>query len=341
MAELRSILELWEKAKQNGQSCVLATVLKTQGSSYRLPGARLLLMQNGEKAGSISGGCLEDELVRKAWWFTENGPMIRRYDTTPDGEIAAEYGLGCNGIIYVLLERVTPDSCRTLDLLEHVNTSREPVSVTHILSPAEHIGTRFNNDVPVLAEETFVETLAPPVRLLLCGAGEDAIPLHRLAHFLGWDICIYDGRTHYARPERFPFARQITLREPDARLEYPSDRWTVGVIMTHSYAQDLSFFTELVGLDLAYLGILGPQKRTLQLLADAGLPAAGAGGDLHAPMGLDIGADGPEQVALSVIAEIQATLNRRDGGQLRKRSGSIHADTPVSTAAYVPSLSCV
>ena len=107
MKETERILELWSAARSAGESAVLATVVKTRGSSYRLPGARLLITQGGRHAGSISGGCLEDDLLKKAWWLTENGPVVRRYDTTPEGEISAGgFGLGCNGIIHVLLERL-------------------------------------------------------------------------------------------------------------------------------------------------------------------------------------------------------------------------------------------
>ncbi len=126
MKELGQILGLWKKAQAAGEAAVLATVVKTYGSSYRLPGARLLLTRTLGRAGSISGGCLEDDLVKSAWWFIEKGPMIRRYDTTPEGEIGSGYGLGCNGIIHVLLERLEPGRPSTLDLIEGVRSERRP-----------------------------------------------------------------------------------------------------------------------------------------------------------------------------------------------------------------------
>src|SRR6185312_1955166 len=125
MKELEHILRLWSHVKAAGESAVLATVVWTRGSSYRSPGAHLLVTRNGRRAGSVSGGCLEDDLVKKAWWLTENGPTIRRYDTTADGEIStAEYGLGCNGTIDVLLERVMPSKSSFLDLVRDVRTHR-------------------------------------------------------------------------------------------------------------------------------------------------------------------------------------------------------------------------
>src|SRR5437764_7338627 len=141
MAEIEKILSLWEQCETAGEEAVLATVVKTQGSSYRLPGARMLITRNGLRAGSVSGGCLEDDLVKRAWWFTESGAMIRRYDTTPDGEIAAEYGLGCNGIIHVLLERIRPGDI-VMHLIRESRSLRSPCSIAHLLGPKERVGSR-------------------------------------------------------------------------------------------------------------------------------------------------------------------------------------------------------
>src|SRR4051794_18917593 len=141
MAEIQNILSLWGQCEKAGDQAVLATVVKTQGSSYRLPGARMVITRNGVRAGSVSGGCLEDDLVKRAWWLTESGPMIRRYDTTPDGEIAAEYGLGCNGIIHVLLERITAGDT-VMNLIRETRSSRSSAAMAHLLAPKEHVGSR-------------------------------------------------------------------------------------------------------------------------------------------------------------------------------------------------------
>src|SRR5947199_937546 len=141
MAEIEKILSLWEQCETAGEEAVLATVVKTRGSSYRLPGARMLITRNGLRAGSVSGGCLEDDLVKRAWWFTESGAMIRRYDTTPDGEIAAEYGLGCNGIIHVLLERIRPGDV-VMDLVRETRASRSPAAIGTLLSPKDFVVCR-------------------------------------------------------------------------------------------------------------------------------------------------------------------------------------------------------
>ncbi len=371
MKEIAQILELWTQAQQAGESVVLATVVRTRGSSYRLPGARLLLTSSGRHAGSVSGGCLEDDLLKKAWWLTEHGPVIRRYDTTPEGEIATGgYGLGCNGIIHVLLER---DSS-ILALLRDVTDRRRAAAIAHIIAPEGRAGQRLTIDTDGhsthnLSEaelagametearqtlfsgashttlldgcEFFLETLTPAVRLLVFGAGDDAVPIVHMANSLGWQVFVLDGRSHYARPERFPGARSVTVYRPDEpRVLSLLDPWTVAVIMSHSYSQDLAAVKHLAGRPPRYLGVLGPRKRTEQLLSDAGLNPGDLAPVLHSPMGLDIGADGPQQVALSVIAEIQATLNGREGGLLRQRAGSIHAPESDVAAGWIRSIVC-
>ncbi len=342
MKEIAQILDLWSSLSAAGEEAVLATVVKTQGSSYRLPGARLLLTKHGQRVGAISGGCLEDDVVKKAWWLTEKGPIVRRYDTTPDNEISTSgYGLGCSGIVYVLMERVKPGHAEILDLIRQVRTSRKAVAVGHVLQPEAEVGRRLFDVAEFEAEgrEVFVETLRPAVRLLVFGAGDDAVPLTDTAKYLGWQVEVFDGRSHYARREKFPNADAVTVRAVGGPLP-PVDPWTVAVLMSHSYSQDLDALRELADLPLAYLGILGPNKRTNQLLEDAGLRRENMHAKLHGPMGLDIGADGPEQVALAVIAEIQASLNGRPGGTLSAYDGSIHARDLDPATAWTRSIVC-
>jgi xanthine/CO dehydrogenase XdhC/CoxF family maturation factor len=342
MKEIAQILDLWSRVSAAGQEAVLATVVKTQGSSYRLPGARLLLTKHGQRVGAISGGCLEDDVVKKAWWLTEKGRVVKRYDTTPDNEISTSgYGLGCSGIVHVLLERVKPGQAEILDLIRQVRTTRESVTLAHVLKPSSETGKRLFALAEFEAEgrEVFVETLTPAIRLLVFGAGDDAIPLTDTAKYLGWQVEVFDGRSHYARREKFPNADEVTVRSTGTPLP-AVDAWTVAVLMSHSYSQDLEALRELANLPLAYLGILGPNKRTLQLLNDAGLERDKMAAKLHGPMGLDIGADGPEQVALAVIAEIQASLNGRPGGTLSTRNGSIHAREEDPVAAWTGSVIC-
>ena len=363
MREREQILDLWRQLRADGGSGVLVTVVKTMGSSYRRPGARLLILGSGKRAGSISSGCLEDDVVKKARWLTEGGPVVRRYDTTPDGEIGPSgeatggFGLGCNGIIYLLLQRVNAgdgiDS--PLALLEQVYANRKAMLIAHVIGPAASAGTRAVSDAALCGsiatsmvttvksgEEVFYETLTPPVRLLIFGAGDDAVPLTALGRHLGWQVCVFDGRAHYARPEKFPLANEVRVRDSNSPLhDMRIDSFSVAVVMTHSYSQDLNLVGALVKEPLAYLGVLGPRSRCVRLLSDAGIDSATIP-SLHGPVGLDIGADGPEQVALSIIAEIQATLNGREGGPLRVHSGSIHSreSDGRSKEQFRPSIVC-
>ena len=329
MKDFEQILALWSQLEAKGESAVLATVVRTAGSSYRRPGARLLLTRTGQRVGSVSGGCLEDDLVKRAWWLTENGPVVRRYDTTPDGEIAAEYGLGCNGIIHVLVERLKPGHAEALDIVRRVRETRQPATIEHKIPRGGDY-------------EVFAETVTPPLRLLVFGAGDDAVPVVNMAKFLGWEAWVFDGRAHYARRDKFPGADRVVVRSPgDGEQPLPIDSWTAAVLMSHSYSQDLDTLKELAGSRLRYLGLLGPRKRALEILHDSGLHHEIAEPAFHAPMGLDIGADGPEQVALAVTAEIQAVINGRAGSSLRERDGSIHADADSAVeSAWVQSIVC-
>ncbi len=355
MRERTQILELWRELENSGEPATLATVVRTEGSAYRLPGARLLLGQSGRRAGSVSGGCLEDDLIKKAWWLTAGGPILRKYDTTAGGEIATDgFGMGCNGIIHVLVERLTASNPSVLPLLRAVKASRRPATVAHLLSPSSLVGRRLTVDPDgqvqsnledsalgdvLLSEaqgsdgskqvrippdmEVFLERITPPVHLLIFGAGDDAVPLAHLAKYLGWQVSVFDGRAHYARVDKFPAADRVEIR-PAGSPAPAIDPWTVAVVMTHSYSQDLDVLRSLAVEPLRYLGVLGPRKRAAQLLAEANLAEGVPAAALHSPMGLDIGADGPEQVALAVLSEIQAVLNGRTGGFLRDRARPIH-----------------
>ncbi|MGH9581688.1 MAG: XdhC family protein, partial [Bryobacteraceae bacterium] len=285
------------------------------------------------------------------------------------------YGLGCNGTIYVLLERMTGKSAPLIELIGEVLAERRCAAIGH-RTDAQHAGERLaigasgclshnlNSSAAAVSLESearaalqqlssravslpngaefFVEVVMPAPHLLVFGAGDDAVPLTRIAKLLGWRVSVFDGRAHYARRGKFPDADCVCLRPAGESGMGPRiDPWTVAVLMSHSYAQDLANLRELAAYPVRYLGILGPRKRTVQLLADAGLNFGSLTPALHGPMGLDIGAEGAEQVALAVAAEIQAALNGREGGLLRDRSGAIHAREEDPEACFsVQSITC-
>lgn len=375
MRELEQILQTWTEAQARGESGVLATVVRVHGSSYRRPGARLLLTSGGRRAGSVSGGCLEADLVRKAWWLTENGKsVVRRYDTTSEGEIAQEFGLGCNGVIHLLLERLESVAVSPLSAIGPIRTTRNRAVFATVVHSSDEslvrVGQRWTRhadgqiqtdlsdgglcnqlaqEAPAVMSEAsseaisriftwasdqvsadiFIEIVPPPVRLLIFGAGEDAVPMARMARFLGYEVIVIDGRSHFARRDRFPDADQVLVNsERDPLSGITLDRRTVCLLMTHSYAQDLAALRAIGHKSAAYVGVLGPRKRTQQMVLEAGLALEEHAGGLHSPMGLDIGADGAEEIALAAIAEIQAALHGRRGGMLRDKAGPMHSIGP-------------
>jgi xanthine dehydrogenase accessory factor len=366
MKELRQIVAAWQQAEREGEDAILATVVEVSGSSYRRPGGRLLLTSSGTRIGAISGGCLEGDLQKKAWWLTECGrSVVRLYDTTGDADGPAEFGLGCNGVIQVLIERLRPGR-EVLPLTAIAQASllrRAAVCATVIRSnDAELIGRRVallpdgavrrtagDDDLANWLEEeatralragssrlarktfpagdvsAFVELIEPPIHLWIFGAGDDAKAVVDQAKLLGWRVSVLDGRSQYTRPDRFPSADKVlmnTLDDPFAGLV--ADDWTVAVVMTHSFSQDTAALKALAQHRLGYVGVLGPHRRTESLLEAAGLGGAEIVEQWHSPVGLDLGGDAPEQVALAIVAEAHAVSSGRTGGKLRDRGGPIH-----------------
>jgi xanthine dehydrogenase accessory factor len=359
------ILSAWAESVRRDIPAILATVVKVSGSSYRSPGARMLITESGARTGSISGGCLEGDVLQKAWWLTGDHPVaLRVYDDTSGEDAVWQFGLGCNGIVHVLLER-WPAGSRplTVDLLQACRDNRRGVVLATPISgpqmgrklaifpdgsPRSDIADSVLFDAVVhhargvfesresevrscAGSDVFFEYVAPPVPLLIVGAGHDALPVLRLGKELGWHVTLIDGRSNHARPERFPEADRVLVADMACPLrDLVVDEQTVAVLMSHSYPQDSAFLKALHGLPLRYLGVLGPRKRTERMLEEAGLRAHP---DLHSPVGLDIGADTPEEIALSIVSEIKAALSGRAGGMLLRRAGPIHQRTEAPVSA--------
>ncbi|HEX4036492.1 MAG TPA: XdhC family protein [Acidobacteriaceae bacterium] len=341
MSELKNILELWKSAQAAGDAVCLATVVGVQGSAYRRPGARMLLTSAGRRAGTVSGGCLEAEIAKKAWWLTEQGPSVQRYSSFFDDDGDLPYGLGCGGTVVVLLERGAAAE-QHLDALRssvEERTASVIVTSTDTNSPGtvlvlDGVGTLVygpdpDADVIGLARETlatrqsrhaggfFVEFVAPPPSLLIFGAGDDAQPLVAFAATLGWHVTVADGRSQLARAERFPQAARVCGLQPALAAAGAED---AAVLMTHSYEQDALILRallrpELLGRALRYLGVLGPRRRTERLVEELaeelGLTVEAAMARLHSPVGLDLGGHAPATIALSIAAELQAIFAGR------------------------------
>jgi len=314
------------------QPSVLATLVNVQGSSYRRPGARLLLTANGLRIGSISGGCLEEDVLARARQVLATGRAESVvYDTTSENDLVWGVGLGCHGVVRVLLEKIVPPTPWARALAANFD-QRRPTALAVLhggVEPAQW-GTRLAAAGDCADPEAlFLDDVAPPPSLVIFGAGDDAQPLARLAAELGWETTVADPRAAFATAARFPTARRLVVAPADRLVtEAKPGPDVLAVVMTHHYVHDVPILRDLLGRPLRYLGLLGPRKRAEKILAD--LAAAGLEGTteqrarLYAPVGLDLGADSPEQVALSMLAEMQAVRTRRDARPLRERSRPIH-----------------
>jgi xanthine/CO dehydrogenase XdhC/CoxF family maturation factor len=336
VSELTEILDAVEARAARGEEMALATIVATRGSTYRRAGARLLVPAEGEPIGSISGGCLEGDVARIGREVIASGqPRLTGFDLTADDDAVWGYGLGCNGAFEIYVEP-TAGAIEAARAIRSALTGEPTVLSTVVAGP--RTGTRWSgtdgaadaalrDGTARVAEDgderVFHEPMLPPLRLVLCSAGHDAIPLVRQASELGWRVTVADVRRRLLTRERFPGAADFVDADPERAAEAVApDERTAVVLMSHNYLRDLAYLRSFLDVRLAYLGALGPRGRTEQMLAEIGRPEAIE--RLHAPAGLDIGAEGPEEVARAIVAEILAVTRGRSGGPLRERRGPIH-----------------
>ena len=345
MVDRRRIVGQWKQSAAKA----LVTLVRAEGSSYRRPGARLLIGADGAYAGTISGGCLESEVVRKAAWLVRGGAAVERYSTLFDDTAEIPFGLGCGGVVDLLFEPAdTPECHALLAAMEASLGGAESLVVTWLpvdersllraivraggelvfasdgLDAAE-IASVMVTDRGVagrLASElVYVERLLAPQRLFVLGAGDDARPVVTLAALLGWNVTVADGRPQLARAERFPEAeRVLTVRSAEDLGIGNAD---AVVLMTHSYEQDRALLPGLLasGAGAGYIGLLGARHRSSLLVSEAaamlGRSVAECCDRVYAPVGLDLGGDGPEAIALAAIAEVQAWVQGKIGASRR------------------------
>ena len=358
MNEIQEILNIVNKELDG---LILATVVDVVGSAYRRPGARMLILPGGDHIGTISGGCLERDLCREAKSIVKDGPKLISFDTRSDStNFNPRYNLGCSGIIYVLVERLTGKANCPLAPIKRVYQTLKPEIVgTVYQSELEQfkIGDRLSrttlleisgsmncfveraqaNGKRICCQLTdndhnariLIERLDPPRPLLIFGAGYDAIPLVSIAAQMGWDVTVIDDRPEQLTRERFPCADRFLCVSPAQAPEHlqPNDR-TIAILMTHSFSKDTKLLPWLLEGDARYVGILGPKSRTgkviRQLHAENDLPATESLDKLHTPVGLDIGAANPAEIAIAIVAEVIAEINQRHGGNLADRTDPIH-----------------
>jgi xanthine/CO dehydrogenase XdhC/CoxF family maturation factor len=335
----------------------------------------MFITETGQKTGVVSGGCLERDVCERATKVMKSAePILVTYDTTSDDDIVWGLGIGCKGLVQILIE---PAGALRLDsfmrfLEECSSTQRRGALATVIQCEGETeiaIGTRavlypdgtLQSDVllsgvvggPDLVNdlfeavdsgrskiksyeldssrvEVFIDVIEPQVPLVLFGAGDDVLPVVAFARNLGWHTTVVDTRVRSNSIERFAAADKVVLCSPEDVPECVnlSDKTAV-VLMTHNYLHDLELLKILLNTQVSYVGCLGPKRRTEQLLREiSGSEAAAAAfmNQLYAPAGLDIGAETPTEIAFSIVSEVSAVLRDREGGLLRNRKGSIHAN---------------
>jgi xanthine/CO dehydrogenase XdhC/CoxF family maturation factor len=321
--ELQDILAL---VRGPGAPLALATLLRVEGSSYRRPGSRLLT--DGERIlrGSLSGGCLEGEVLARAREVLADGqPRLLRYDLRGDADLVWGSGSGCEGLLHILVERVDPAAPPDwLTWVERARASRSPLTLHLDLHP-DRLGLRSLEPLPEGAD-AFTEAFRPPIALWILGAGDDSRPLVRLAKELGWSVGLLDHRPAFARAERFPEADQVLAGHPSQRIPgLGLDARSAVVLMTHNYLKDLEALRLLAASEAPYLGLMGSRARSAKLAAELAAEAIHLGERLHSPVGLDLGAEDPETIALAVLAEVQASFQGRTGGFLRATRTAVSA----------------
>lgn len=322
--EFLRILE--ECRAAGGGDCALATVVETKGSAYRRAGARLLVRRDRKTWGAISGGCVEADIVERALGVIGRGEAALAHFQPAEDDLIVGLGSGCQGELTVFIEPL-PESQRVA-IHDHLSAAASDEALITIYRASETplLRTRIgrSNDAPAGA---FVQPIVLPLSLFIFGASPAAEPLLRFAKQLGWYVRIADHRPVVASDERFASADSIEIAptpELPSRFSYPAP--SAAVVMTHHYLRDLELIQRLVPLRLAYLGLVGSRERAQRLVSES--RGLGADADLlsalRAPAGLDLGADDPSEIALSIVAEIQAVLRRTSATALRNRIGRIH-----------------
>lgn len=384
MKEIADIIEAYNVAVAAGKKMALATVVHVEGSSYRRPGARMLVTDDGNLTGAISGGCLEGDALRKALLvINQQQNKLVTYDTTDEDDAKFGVQLGCNGIVHILFEPIDPEKLNhPVNLLKEFSAKRQDgvlVTLFSLSSPQDAVAgtcllilpeavisgelTADQEDAEILEDanhalltrksfikdydfngntlSAFVEFIQPPVSLIIVGAGNDAFPMAAIANVLGWDTTIVDGRISHASAQRFPQATQIIVAKPEEVLsQLVIDGQTVFVLMTHNYNYDLALLKELVAnKECRYIGSLGPKKKLERMIAD--LKEAGVNltkaqlSKVYGPVGLDLGAETAEEIALSVTAEIKKVLSDNSGLSLREKQLPIHQNLHEKTIIEV------
>ena len=352
--EARQVYQRIQDLLKNGEAVALATVIGIEGSVYRRPGARLLIEKAGEGVGNVSGGCLEQDVRQIGQRVIESGaPEIAHYETGTEEDILYGMGMGCDGKMDIFLQKISSPNAAVETICSCLE-SAQAFSITTVVGgdsstgdilverngelltgePDAGLGSAIKAKVEMLQADgvgalydvgdyrLFTEVLVAPPSLVLCGAGDDAIPLADYAVDMGFRVTVVDHRSAYLTSERFGGnVHTIQCRADEADQRVPVDANTYVIVKTRSVVHDEAWVKKYAETNVPYIGLLGPRSRREKIMAQLGEEQQKR---VYGPVGLDIGADVPEQVALSIIAEVMAVASGRDGGHLRERKQAIH-----------------
>ena len=349
MKEFKTIVNEYNKVDLTQRKAALATVVRVRGSSYRSPGARMLITDDGRWVGSISGGCLEGDALRKARQVMNDGKSITvTYDTREESNQKLGIGLGCNGVIDVLIE----PAHTAIHLFEKFIESQVPLALATVFSDYQIADKLLINQegealqnfahfalnekvkfdlVEIFSSrksevkkysidnkefEVFVELIQPSVRLIIFGGGFDARPVSKLAKSLGWEVEVTDECVAHIAPIFFPSADKLSLCHRDfIDRDFIITPYTACVLMSHNYEYDRDVLKKLLHTSTPYIGILGPRKRFDKMQEEFSKQNSELLTDnfhrIHSPIGLDIGAEAADEIAISIIAEIQSKFANR------------------------------
>lgn len=348
------------RAERPTVALAIATLHTVNGSSYRQPGARLLVDADGRVlAGAVSGGCLEGDVAAHAASVCASGiPKRLTYDLGDDLQAIWGFGAMCNGIAHLLVEplgdgawltrvsdwRLTREQGALLTILEESNAggtrALEDYSPSWCAAAASLVRAASETRMPVSGEivhdgrtvECLVDSIVPPVALVLIGAGRGADAFAQIATTLGWHVTVMDHRPFVLDTLDLPSTVTRIVARPDDDAVLTADSRTAVALLTHQFEMDRAWLTRLLPSAAGYIGVLGSRQRATQLLdalrADGLTITPRMLRTMHAPIGLDLGGESPESIALASIAEIEATMHGRPGGSLRERQSPIHTRTP-------------
>jgi xanthine dehydrogenase accessory factor len=383
VSELARVADALGEAAAVGETSVLATVVRTEGSTYRRIGARLVARPGGVRAGAVSAGCLEGEvLARSADVLARGEPAVVAYDSRSADDLVWGFGLGCGGLVELLLEPLDPHAAAIKSArLWAIATRRWRSVLATVIRAPGHVGGVRAGDHAVIVDEQgnpfdgfetiddlalrralhdtaravlragrsmavhhpwtgepfdiAYELVLPSVHLGICGAGIDAAPVVAAAKHMGWHVTLIDDRPAMARADRWPEVDRIIVADPQrlGRAVAMAD-CDAAIIMSHNYERDAEYLAAWVTQPTSYIGVLGPRQRTDQMLTALGLTDDATRKRIHGPVGLDIGAETAEEIALAIVAEVQAAHTGRSGGALAELDGPIHGD--IRTRTPVP-----